>query len=155
MARKKGNKYDQGQFHPRRVEKYKGKLPIIYRSSWEKKFCSFCDNTPQVIAWGSESVVIRYNDPSRKNTSHRYFIDFNMTVKTKDGSLQKFIVEVKPFKETQKPVLSARRKPATMKRELETYIRNQAKWKAATEWAKQKGGTKFIVITEKDLFQQK
>ena len=151
MPRKKREKYDQGQFIPQNKDKYKGTYPVIYRSSWEKKFCFFCDRMPQVVSWGSESVVVYYKDPSRQNTQHRYFIDFNMVVKTKDGTLEKFLVEVKPFKETQKPTISKRKKPSTIKREIETYVRNQAKWKAADVYARQKG-SKFVVITEKELF---
>ena len=32
--------------------------PIIFRSSWEKKFIEWCESSPLVLKWGSECCKI-------------------------------------------------------------------------------------------------
>ena len=42
-------------FKPSHPRKYKGDITnIICRSTWEKKFCHYCDLNENVIEWGSE-----------------------------------------------------------------------------------------------------
>ena len=40
----KNSGFIQGYFNPKNPEKYKGPSPIIYRSSWERKFMIMCDS---------------------------------------------------------------------------------------------------------------
>ena len=79
---------------------------------------------------------------------HRYYIDFY--VEFKNGC--KFLVEIKPYSQTKKPVLRKSNCKAAMRyqNELITYYINQSKWKAAKEFA-DKRNLQFIVITEKEL----
>jgi hypothetical protein len=59
------------------------------------------------------------------------------------------LIEVKPFKETQTPNMKGRR-TKRMLTESFTYVKNQNKWKAASEFAKDRGW-KFEIWTEKEL----
>ena len=47
---------------------------IICRSSWEEKFCGYCDLNENIIQWGSEEFFIPYRAPDGK--TRRYFPDF-------------------------------------------------------------------------------
>jgi hypothetical protein len=144
------SRYEQGKFFPQNKEKYKGSLPIIYRSSWEKAAFLWIDTHPKCISWGSESTVVSYELNGKK---HRYFIDITATFQTKDGP-KKFFIEIKPHRSTQKPQPSPRKKKETYITEIQTYKRNVAKWEAAKCYAKRVGGT-FLILTEKQLFKGK
>ena len=86
----------QGKYRPSFPRKYKGDPSnVIYRSSWEYKFMKWCDITPSVQEWGSEEIVIPYLSPW-DGRYHRYFPDFYVKVRSKNGSLKKYIIEVKP-----------------------------------------------------------
>jgi hypothetical protein len=141
-------------FHKRRYvpvhpEKYKGDpTNIIMRSSWETKFAIWCDHNPSVIRWSSEETVIPYRCPIR-NTIHRYFVDFKINVKTKTGETKVYLVEIKPFKQTQPPDYPGKQTKRYIQ-ESTTFMVNQAKWKAATSWAKDRNWD-FIVLTENEL----
>ena len=56
----KNSGFNQGYFNPVYPEKYAGKPPIIYRSSWELKFMKMCDNREDIVKWSSEPVEIKY-----------------------------------------------------------------------------------------------
>lgn len=141
--------YSQGEFKPKNVNKYRGSFPIVYRSGLELKVMRWFDDNSNVISWGSESVVIPYYSPIDEKT-HRYFVDFVVNLKTKEGNVKKLLIEVKPFKQTIKPVLSPYKKPTTLIYENRQYILNQVKWETAREWAKKKG-YEFLVLTEKNI----
>ena len=148
MNRKRTSKFKQGIFRPVYPEKYKGTFPILYRSSWEGRMMRWCDHNPSVISWGSESVVIPYQNPLTGKVS-RYFVDFNVQLRDKQGQLKKFLVEIKPHSQTLPPSQQVKNTKALARRQAE-YIKNQAKWKAATEWSVKKG-YEFVVLTEKHL----
>ena len=139
-----------GQFVPKQPLKYVGKYPIVMRSSWERRMSQWLDSNPSVLEWSSESIFIHYFDPVTKK-NRRYFPDFYVMFKNKDGVLQKYIVEVKPFKETIPPTNRGKKSKKTKIYEAKTYSTNMAKWDAATGWCR-KMGMSFITITEKDLF---
>ena len=141
-------------FHKRRYiplfpEKYAGDPTcIIMRSSWETRFAGWCDKNPAVIKWISEETVIPYRCPT-DNKLHRYFVDFQIQIRQKDGLLKTYLVEIKPEKQTQPPIYPGRRTQRYLTESL-TFIKNQAKWKAATEYAKDRGWD-FKIITENEL----
>ena len=140
--------FHKRKYKPLYPEKYTGDpTNIIMRSSWETQFASWCDKNPSVIKWNSEETVIPYRCPT-DNRIHRYFIDFKIQVQGKNG-LQTYLVEVKPYKQTQLPEYPGRR---TKKYLVESamFLKNQAKWKAADEWAKDRG-YQFKIVTEYDL----
>lgn len=139
----------KGRYSVRHPKKYKGNINnIVYRSSWELRFMKWCDMNESVLEWGSESVVIPYKSPVDKRV-HRYFVDFYIKVKNKSGLIQKYLVEIKPSKFT-KPPEPPKRKTKYFIQEVFTYGINQAKWKAADEYCKDRK-MKFLVITENDL----
>ena len=130
-------------------EKYAGDPTcIIMRSSWETKFASWCDKNPAVVKWLSEETVVPYRCPT-DNKLHRYFIDFQIQIKQKDKMLKTYLVEVKPAAQTQPPIFPGKRTQRYLTESM-TFIKNQAKWKAATEYAKDRGW-EFKIITEKEL----
>jgi hypothetical protein len=137
-------------FHKRRYlplfpEKYTGDpTTIIMRSSWETKFASWCDKNPSITKWSSEETVIPYRCPTDEKI-HRYFVDFKIT--TSVGKT--YLVEVKPSKQTQPPEYPGRRTQRYLVESL-TFMKNQAKWKAADEYAKDRGW-EFKIITEYEL----
>lgn len=147
MNRKRTQKYRQCVFQPRFPEKYKGTFPILLRSSWEISIARILDHNPNVISWGSESVVIPYQNPLTGRVS-RYFVDFNMTMRDKEGNLKKFLIEIKPHAQTLPP--SQTKNTKSLQRRQAEYIKNQAKWQAATAFANLKG-SQFVVLTEKHL----
>lgn len=147
MNRKRTSRFKQGVFKPVYPEKYKGSFPILYRSSWEGKIMRWCDHNPNILSWGSESVVIPYQNPLTGKIS-RYFVDFNVVLKDKNGELKRFLIEVKPHIQTLPPSQQTRNTRALARRQAE-YIKNQAKWQAAQTYATTKGYI-FTVLTEKN-----
>ena len=138
-----------GKFRPSNNHKYKGDpTKIIYRSLWERKFMVWCDLNENVINWGSEEIVIPYVSPV-DNRVHRYFPDFYVRARTKDGRIKKFIIEIKPKRQTTPP---KKQKRATKKylSEVKTYAVNDAKWKAAKEYCLDRR-MEFMILTEKEL----
>ena len=143
-------KYHQGRFHPRFPNKYKGdSRNIIYRSSWELKFMRYCDRKDKILEWGSEEFFIPYFDPTT-NKVRRYFPDFIMKVKESSGSIKKYLIEVKPKRQTVIPKQSKGKKKRTYINEVVTYNKNLAKWKAAQEWCDDRM-IEFKIITEDEL----
>ena len=64
---------------------------------WERRCMKYFDINPSVIGWASEEVVIPYYDSMTKKV-RRYFPDFLIKVKTKDGKLKTHLIEVNPLK---------------------------------------------------------
>ena len=144
------SKYNQGRFHPQNPQKYKGDIQnIIYRSSWELKFMQWCDRNPNVIEYASEEFCIPYLSPIDGRV-HRYFPDFIMKVKEQSGEIKKYIIEIKPKRQTVPPVQTSKKRTRTFINEVKTYAVNEAKWKAAEEWCKDHL-LEFKVITEDQL----
>ena len=136
-------------FKPTKPKKYKGDINnIICRSSWEKKFCSWCDLNESIIEWGSEEFWIPYRSPL-DNRVHRYFPDFIIKIKENTGNIKTYVIEVKPRKQTRPPI---KRKKVSKNfiRESTVYAVNQAKWEAANAWCKDRK-IEFKIITEKEL----
>ena len=139
----------KGKYYPTHPEKYKGDpTGIVYRSLWERKFMVYCDKNTNVLEWASEEIAIPYRSPV-DNKVHRYFPDFYMKVKETGGQVKRYIIEVKPLKQTTPP-----KKPKTQTkayiREAYEYAKNQAKWKVAREYCKDRMW-EFKVVTEKEL----
>lgn len=143
----------KGKFKPINPEKYKGNpTNIYYRSSWELKYMSELDKDNNVLEWSSEEIVIMYKNPFDQRM-HRYFPDF--FVKKKVGSIIKeFIIEIKPFKQTQKPKKPDRQKngkyPIRFLHESAVFVINNYKWEAARSYCI-KRGYEFVILTEKEL----
>lgn len=145
---KKNSKFKQGIFTPRNKEKYKGSFPIYYRSSYELKFQRWADANPNVLTWGSETIIIPYQNPLTGRIS-RYFTDFNITMRDKNGEIKKFIIEIKPHSQTLPPVQKNRNTKSLIRQQAE-YVKNKAKWQAAQAYCEAKNSC-FVILTEKHL----
>ena len=140
----------KGRFNPIHPKKYKGDHHnIIYRSLWERKFMVYCDTSDNIIEWGSEEIIIPYLSPW-DGRMHRYFPDFYIKVRQHDGSVKKFIIEVKPKKQCSPPEKTPKRKTKKWFKEVKTWGVNSAKWKYATNWC-ENNGMEFKILNEDHL----
>tara|TARA_Y100000356_G_scaffold74291_1_gene61437 strand:+ start:33 stop:476 length:444 start_codon:yes stop_codon:yes gene_type:complete len=139
----------KGRYTPKNPKKYKGDYHnIVYRSLWERKFMVYCDNSDNILEWGSEEIIIPYLSPW-DGKLHRYFPDFYIKVRQASGNIKKFIIEVKPKKQTRPPE-SVHRKTKKWLNEVKTYSINEAKWKSASEWCSN-NDMEFKILTEEEL----
>lgn len=139
----------KGKFKPRNPNKYRGDTTdIVYRSSWELRFMSFLDNHKDILMWTSESVIIPYVSPI-DNKIHRYYPDFLIKKKDKDGKIETVLIEIKPDHETKPPVVQNKRTKRYLN-EVKTWGINSAKWEAAERYCKERGW-KWSILTQNDL----
>ena len=139
----------KGKYYPSYPRKYKcDHTNIIYRSLWERKFMVYCDKIDKILEWGSEEIALPYRSPV-DNRVHRYFPDFYIKVQENTGRIKTYLLEVKPLKQTQKPK-KPKRQTKSYLREVYEYAKNQAKWKAATEYCEDRLW-EFKVMTENEL----
>ncbi len=82
------------------------------------------DENPSIIWWASEEMFVKYVSPIDKRV-HRYFPDFVVRLKKKDGKEATMMLEVKPEKQTKPPKQS--RRTRKMLAEVATYAINQEK----------------------------
>jgi hypothetical protein len=139
-----------GKFKPQNPDKYIGDhTKIIYRSSWECKVMSWLDKNPDIVSWASEELIVQYISPV-DGKWHRYFPDFLVKSKTRDGSFKTILIEVKPKKQTKEP---EKKKRITKQyiTEVTTWGVNQAKWKAAEAYCRERNW-EFRLMTEDDIF---
>lgn len=142
----------KGRFHPLHPEKYDGDAKnIIYRSGWELRLMMSLDTHPDVISWSSEEVRIRYISPIDRRY-HTYFPDFLVKRRDTRGKVGTLLIEVKPKKQTTPPQpLQRGKKPGKRYlQEVYTWGINEAKWKAAQEYCRDRGW-EFVIMTEDDL----
>lgn len=156
----------KGRFKPQNPEKYKGDpTDIIYRSNWELTCMMKFDMNPNVLEWSSERVKVPYrskiddlieqrrgyNGPKR---IHTYYVDFFVKVKTKSGNIKRLLIEVKPKKDTKEPKkedFKGRNADRRYRNAIVTWEINKAKWKAAKEYAEDRGMS-FEVFTEEHIY---
>jgi hypothetical protein len=146
--KKKFKEYKQGIYKPINPDKCLNKSDIIYRSHLEFRLMRMCDKNPIVLEWSSEKVIIPYNNPIKGSIS-RYYVDAYIKLNTPNGP-KKYLIEIKPERQTKPPVPSKRKKTSTVLYENATYAVNSSKWESAKQFAKNKG-MEFMIITEKDL----
>lgn len=134
-----------GKFKPKNIKKYSGDYTkIVYRSLWERHAFKWCDENPNIKSWSSEEVVIPYfYDVDKKY--HRYFMDLKVTFK----SGRTLLIEIKPDSQTKPPKIPSRKTKRYISEGL-TYVKNMNKWKAAEEYAKDRGW-EFEIWTEHTL----
>ena len=141
--------YKQGIYTPKNPGKYSGDFKnIIFRSSWEQRMFRWCDLNPNVLEWNSEEIVVPYFF-ELDGKYHRYYVDLKIKLKTKDGSVKTYLVEIKPHAQIIKPIVEGKLNKSK-KEAIETWCKNQKKWQAASEFAKQRGW-EFLVLSERDL----
>ena len=144
----------KGKYKIKNPNKYLGNpTNIIYRSLMERRFMEWCDSNDKCHKWSSEEVVIPYISPI-DNKQHRYFPDF--LIQTPKGW---FLIEVKPLTQSRPPKklvvenLELKKKRRYIK-SVQTWLVNEAKWKAATKVCEKKGWS-FQILTEKQLVPDK
>ena len=136
----------KGLFTPQNPSKYLGDpRKIRYLSSWELKFQYFCDTNPNIIAWGSEEIRIKYFHPIKKKVCD-YIPDFFIKYKDANGKIISEIIEIKPKKETR----------LTNKSSLYDKVNiaiNTQKWVACKSFC-DRAGIEFRILTEDQLFRK-
>jgi len=107
------------------------------------------DQHQDVVWWKSEETIIPYRSPV-DGKMHRYFPDFLINTKNRQGLSETMLIEVKPKAQTVEP----KKKSTVTKRylnEVFTWGVNSAKWAAAEEYCKDKGWN-FVIMTEKEIY---
>tara|TARA_B110000211_G_scaffold220979_1_gene268115 strand:- start:267 stop:710 length:444 start_codon:yes stop_codon:yes gene_type:complete len=136
----------KGKYNPIHPKKYVGNpANITYRSMWERRFMKYCDTNLNVLKWSSEELVIPYVSPVDRKM-HRYYPDFLITISNKDGKEKTIVVEVKPKRECKAPKKKTKITPRYLQ-EMKTWSVNEAKWKHAEEFCKDRGW-EFKIVTE-------
>ena len=140
----------KGKYRPKRPKKYKGDpTQIIYRSLWERKFMEYCDLNESISQWQSEEFWIPYKSPL-DNKIHRYFPDFFIKYRDARGKTRNVVIEVKPAKQLKMPKKNPKKRTKSWAYEVQTYVVNQAKWKAAESYCADRK-YEFKIMTEKEL----
>lgn len=147
----KNGKYYQGDYKPQNPKKYIGNVLPHYRSSWEQRVFWYMDTNENILAWGSECVVVPYVSP-KDGQIHRYYPDIFCRVRKGDG-VKDFMLEIKPLAQSQ-PAKTPKRKTLKAIQQFnegnEVYLVNRAKWEACSKWCKERNIT-FRVVTENEL----
>lgn len=131
-------KYYQGKYIVRNPQKYRGDhTNVVFRSSWELRFLSWCDNNPNVLEFSSEEVVIPYISPLDGRV-HRYFVDAFVKIKESATKTTTYLIEIKPKKQTIPPIPKKSKSKRYIK-EVTDWAVNSEKWKAANEYCLDRG----------------
>lgn len=121
---------------------------VNYKSRLELKAIKYADFNKFITRWSLEPFHVKYVKPTDGKV-HRYFIDLFLEFQTGD----KFLVEIKPKAETlppRQPKKASEKAMINYQIALQTYAINQAKWKAAREFAAQQK-MRFIILTDEEL----
>jgi hypothetical protein len=106
------------------------------------------DLNENILEWSSEEIALPYKSPL-DDRIHKYYPDFYVKERLSDGTIKKYIVEIKPKKQTVEPKIKQRRTKQYIY-EVTEWAKNQAKWKAATEFCEDRQW-QFKIVTEDDL----
>jgi hypothetical protein len=139
----------KGKYKLNNPHKYNGDpTNVVWRSLWERKYMKYLDTTDTILEWSSEEIFIWYKSPA-DGKNHRYFPDFFVKEKKSDGTIKKYLVEIKPKRQTAPPNKPKRQTKKYIS-EVYEYAKNQSKWAAAREWGLDRGYD-FIILTEIEL----
>jgi hypothetical protein len=138
-------KWKQGFFIPKNPDKCLNRNKICYRSGWELVAMNYFDNTPSILQWASESIIIPYMCPFKKKIC-RYIPDFFIIYLDRDGIKHAEIIEIKPNNQTG-------RVKTRSKNNAYAAVKNTAKFQAAEAYCS-KQGISFRIITENDMFSK-
>jgi len=151
---KSNTNYLQGTYIPVNKSKYMGKGDPYYRSSYEKRVFVWADFNKNILRWSSESIAIPYLFEV-DNKFHRYYPDVIADIRDKTGKVTKYIIEIKPHKQTlppQKPMNKNKKRQERYTYEMVRWIKNNNKWIATVRYCK-KHGYEFKILTEKHIFK--
>lgn len=148
------SRFHNGYYKIQNPHKYMGNpVDIVYRSSWEYKFMIYCDLTAGVLKWGSEVFRIPYIDYMGKNRI--YIPDFYLETRDmiNDGLMNRFLVEIKPDKETHEPIIPigniSEKKLKNLQYDIGVWQKNKYKWTYTIVWCNARD-IKFWLLTEKN-----
>lgn len=136
-----------------------GKTEVHYKSNLEERVCFWLDNNSKVIRWQYEGFSIDYAKPKFEGgrlhhiETHKYLPDFYVELYEKDGSIGKYIIEVKSKSATQPPIKPKKMTTKASQRYLQEcalFAVNMNKWSAAKKFAKDRG-LKFKMILDTDI----
>lgn len=137
-------------WRPKNLKKYKGNYNNIWvRSSYELRVYKWLDNNESVLEWSSEEHIVMYKSPI-DGKYHRYFLDAYAKIKSADGRIVEYLIEIKPYQQTIEPKIKKNITKSYIN-EVYTWGINSAKWNAAKQHCKQRGWV-FKIITEKEIF---
>lgn len=111
--------------------------PVIFRSSYERKFVTWLEICKDIKSWGSECICINYLMPD--GSTHHYYPDYY--VERTDGT--RYIIEIKPSNQTQPPS----NENSWLYKE---WVKNCCKWKAAMKFC-ESHNLQFKIITENTI----
>lgn len=141
----------KNKFFPRNTSKYIGDhTNITCRSLWERKVCKYLDENKNILRWSFEKIKIPYKSPIDEQL-HYYIPDFLIEKRNRDNTVSVLLIEVKPEKQTKKPILTEKVSKRTYSKNMKTYLINEAKWNAARHFCKE-NDIKFVILTEKEIF---
>lgn len=157
--------YKTGDYPLKNPHKYVGKTKPHYKSGFENRMMYWLDENNKVIEWSYEPHYIEYLSSTPSNSPewikslvddkiHKYFVDFYAKLKDNNGNIVTYLLEIKPYAQTLLPLEPKKKTKKSVKRyveDMKEYVKNSNKWKAAEEYAKQRGYN-FTVLTERDLF---
>ena len=139
----------KGKYQLKNPSKYKGNPTlVIYRSLWERSYMKKLDLNENILEWSSEEIALPYKSPL-DDRIHKYYPDFYVKERLSDGTIKKYIVEIKPKKQTVEPKVPKRKTKGYLYEVME-YAKNQSKWNSAREYCKDHG-YEFKILTEDDL----
>lgn len=137
------------RFVPKNPQKYIGDVNnIVCRSGLELKYFKYFDENPSIIKYSSEEMHIKYY-LELDNKIHKYYPDFIIKVKNREGKINTIMIEIKPYSQTLRPTKGNKRN-LTYINEVMTWEKNQAKWKYAEAFCKEHG-MEFMVMTEREI----
>ena len=142
----------QGYYKPHDLDKYVRPQPVVYRSSWERKFMIWCDTNERVLMWSSEPVEIPYWSTFYKK-QRTYYPDFYIKILKEDGSEEQLIVEIKPeaqIKKPEPPKTNSKKAIEGYKFLAEQYVTNRDKYISAKKYAEDRN-CRFVIMTENSL----
>jgi len=139
----------KGRYKVKNPQKYRGDpTNVIYRSSLELKLMNYLDTHPDVLEWSSEEFFVPYISPI-DGRYHRYFPDFSVKRRDKNGNIDKIVIEIKPSSQTRPPEKKSRVTPRYIT-EVKNWGINNAKWKACKQFCDDRNW-KFQILTEREI----
>jgi len=139
----------KGRYKVKNPQKYKGDpTNVIYRSSLELKLMNYLDIHPDIIEWSSEEFFVPYLSPI-DGRYHRYFPDFSIRRRDKNGNVDRIVIEIKPSSQTKAPERKSRATPRYIN-DVKNWGINNAKWKACKEFCDERKW-KFQILTEREI----
>ena len=148
MRYKRRADYKSGIYRPINCQKF-GAVKCQYRSSWEHDFLRWADYNDKITKVLYEKIIVPYICKT-DGKMHRYYVD--CAIEMKEGKeTKKWLVEIKPFRQTIPPKESKKKKPVTIITEKLNWVKNQSKWDSAKKYCR-KMGYRWCIITEKGIY---